>query len=130
MPINGVHLMNVRMMVGKGHIELVEIPSDIAEAARSLKEDHQRYFEMSDTTKLIPVSALVCSRRRVQGINSALRRMTLAYAGGAPKRKPVAVTRIDSEYFLVEDGNSTTIAAMAAGWTNVPCELIDQLVDR
>lgn len=116
----------VKVMVNSvsGQITEVQIAPEVVEAARALPHSPERYFEMRNSISL-PVPQLVLSRSRPEGIANALKLMLAAYNGLQPRRAPIDVRRLDNERYLVLDGNSTAIVAVASGWPAIPCLVIE-----
>lgn len=87
----------------------------------SLPYDLNRYFSPVPGAFRVPVGKLVTIRCRPEGVANAANRMLAAYEGRHPLRPPVAVRSIGDGDFLVEDGNSTVLNAIASGWPDVLC---------
>jgi hypothetical protein len=106
-----------------GSVVKVGIMPEVVAAARTLPHAPDRYFLIEGAT-LIPVSDLVLSRARPEGIAHAVKLMSAAYRGEQSRRAPIKVQRCLDDTYLVLDGNSTTIIAMAAGWPVLPCAIV------
>jgi hypothetical protein len=103
----------------------VEIASEIVRQARQLPYRHDAYFILEHSTS-IPIANLVWKRARPEGIKNAIDRMSRALQGTYPKRRPLKVELADNGGFLLIDGNSTALVALAAGWPDIPCEIAEK----
>jgi hypothetical protein len=120
-------LFRVRSLAQDGtSISLLEIDLDALGASRELPYDIDRYFIPAAGAELLPVADLVTIRARPQGIANAAAIMRAAYAGQHPRRAPIAVRPFRDGDFLVKDGNSTVLNAIASGWPRILCLLEDQ----
>jgi hypothetical protein len=90
-------------------------------ANRELPYDIDRYFIPTAGAELLPVANLVTTRARPEGIANAAALMRAAYAGQHPGRAPIAVRPFRDGDFLVRDGNSTVLNAIASGWPRILC---------
>ncbi|WP_299949817.1 ParB/Srx family N-terminal domain-containing protein [uncultured Ruegeria sp.] len=102
--------------VGQTHVD-IESHTKLT----TLEEDPHSYFEFSNQVLLLPVSELVLSRLRIDGMVSANKLMKSAFMGQQKKREPVTVSKLDSSRWLVVDGNSTVANAILSGWVKIPC---------
>jgi hypothetical protein len=112
--------VKIRVKGDHGEITEITIARELVEAARALPHAPERYFEVANSV-LFPLAGLINSRARPEGISNALKLMLSAYNGNQARRAPISIRRLDSENYLVLDGNSTAIVAVAAGWPVIPC---------
>jgi hypothetical protein len=101
----------------------IEVPAEVVAAARRLPYAPERYFLMANAS-LLPVSSLLQSRARPEGIANAVKLMAAAYRGQKSPRAPVDVKHLGLRRYLVLDGNSTVTVAVAAGWPTLPCRIM------
>lgn len=113
-------------LLNAGDVIKAPIPAQFVDQASDLHEDPWRYFIETENTRLLSVDALVQSHVRWDGAERAIDLMRQAYAGANDRRVPLAVRPFDDARFLVIDGNSTLTVAVAAGWAQVPCELVPE----
>lgn len=99
------------------------IPNDIISLAEKLPQNISRYFIENNKSSLFKVEELVLSRFRPEGVANAIVLMEEAYNGKRSKRAPISLTPIEEGKFLVNDGNSTTAIACAAGWSHIIGEI-------
>ena len=90
-------------------------------ASRDLPYEIDRYFTPTAGAELLPVGQLVMVRARPDGIANAAKLMRAAYAGRHPRRAPITVRPFRDGDFLVKDGNSTVLNAIASGWPRILC---------
>lgn len=90
-------------------------------ASTNLPFDPMRYFLPSPEAVAIALRDLVVSRARPEGIANAARLMRAAFQGTHPRRSPISVRRLAEGDYLVEDGNSTVLNAVASAWPSLPC---------
>jgi hypothetical protein len=90
-------------------------------ASKELPYDIDKYFIPTAGAELLPLSKLVTSRARPKGVANAAALMRAAYEGRHPRRPPVTVRPFGDSEFLVEDGNSTVLNAIASGWPRILC---------
>jgi hypothetical protein len=98
-------------------------------ADTSIAEEPARYFNTEKATATVPVSQLVSTKsaeENEQGAQNAPKLMAQAAAGEIPKRDPIQVTPREDGRYDILDGNGTYTAAAAAGWANMPVEVIPQ----
>lgn len=112
----------VHVSLADGKTVKVTLDPEIVRSARLLPEAPDRYF-LTAGSLLFPLSELLLTRARPEGIANAVHLMKAAYAGEHSRRPPVEVRKVGEQLYLVEDGNSTTAVAMAAGWSLIPCIL-------
>lgn len=86
----------------------------------SLPEDPWAYFEKPAGTRMVPTDRLINSRARPKGIRNANRLMQAAARGETARRAPISVAARPDGYWLVLDGNSTTLNALLSGWRAIP----------
>jgi hypothetical protein len=117
----------VRFLAQDGRsISLLEIDLDALGASRELPYEIDRYFILVAGAQLLPVGNLVAMRARPEGVAHAAALMRAAYAGQHPRRAPIAVRPFRDDDFLVQDGNSTVLNAIASGWPQILCLREDQ----
>lgn len=104
-----------------GYVTTFELDATIAVKLTILPEQPRDYFTLDDVTFFLPVQSLVTTRAREKGILQANILMAEAAKGASPKRKPIEVEKAASGLWLVADGNSTVINAIASGWREIPC---------
>jgi hypothetical protein len=105
-------------------LQAASLPAAIRSAAVALNGDPHRYFQVVDDQLMVPLDRLRLTRARPDGIASAVRRMAEAATGARPRRRPINVSLRSDGLYDVVDGNSTVVAAAAAGWACLPCELV------
>jgi hypothetical protein len=91
-------------------------------ASATLPYDPKRYFLPAEESFPIPIDRLVTSRCRPDGVANAAKFMLASFRNQYPPREPITVSPLDDRY-LVEDGNSTVLNAVASGWPDIPCRL-------
>lgn len=69
---------------------------------------------------MVPVGQLIFMRARPEGIANGARLMRAAYDGQHSRRNPISVRPFRDGY-LVQDGNSTALNAIASGWPEIAC---------
>lgn len=97
------------------------LPDEVHRTARLLIYSPAAYFETATGPQTVPLDRLRLTRARPEGIASAVSRMAEAAAGTRLRRAPVNVRLREDGAFDVLDGNSTVVAAAAAGWPDLPC---------
>ena len=102
-------------------VSLHDIDLDALGASRELPYDIDRYFIPTAGAELVPVASLVTIRARLKGVANAGKLMRAAYDGRHPRRAPVTVRPFGAGDFLVEDGNSTVLNAIASAWPQILC---------
>lgn len=80
-----------------------------------------RYFDSPPGTATVALGRLILTRARPQGIANAARLMRSAFSGQHPLRPPIIIRSYGTSDFLVEDGNSTVINAVASNWPEILC---------
>lgn len=90
-------------------------------ASTDLPFQLNRYFESPPGTATIPLGRLILTRARPEGIANGGRLMRAAFHGQHPRRAPIAIRPYRGGDFLVEDGNSTVINAVASNWPEILC---------
>jgi hypothetical protein len=100
---------------------LAPLDPTVAAALKPLEYDRERYFLLEARTLTLPVSLLVASRARPDGIANANAKMREAYNGRRPRRRPITVRALANGRWLVIDGNSTFVNALHSGWRDLPC---------
>jgi len=90
-------------------------------ASRDLPYEIERYFVLQPGAFLVPVRRLITTRRRPRGIAHAARLMRAAWDGQRPRRPPIRVRPYKECSFLIEDGNSTALNAIASAWPDILC---------
>jgi hypothetical protein len=104
-----------------GSISLIEIDLEALGASRELPYEIDRYFIPAAGAELLPVDNLVTTRARPDGVANAALLMRSAYEGRHTRRAPISVRPFRDGDFLVEDGNSTVLNAIASGWRWILC---------
>lgn len=89
-------------------------------ASTELPYEPTKYFSEAVDVVALPLDLLILSRARPDGVANAARLMRAAYEGRHPRRSPIVV-RSRSDGFLVEDGNSTVLNAVASAWPDILC---------
>jgi len=110
-----------------GPIEHVPIREVIGESLVALVYAPERYFAVGPGTTAVPIANLVASRARPHGIKNANRLMQQAYRGEIARRAPVSIAPYRDGLWLVIDGNSTLINAIASRWPDLPCDKVSKL---
>jgi len=98
---------------------VIELDLGSLGAATDHPYDITRYFLETAGAVLLPLTRLVLKRARPDGVSSAARLMRAAYEGRHPRRAPIAARPYSGDDFLVEDGNSTVLNAIASGWPDI-----------
>ncbi len=120
--LRGLLLNFVRTLAQDGtSVSLLNIDLDGLGASRSLPYEIDRYFVPADGAELLLVARLVITRARPKGVANAATLMRTAYEGRHPRRAPIAVRPFGDSDFLVEDGNSTVLNAIASAWPRILC---------
>ena len=90
------------------------------------------YFELTSTSKFVPLDSLTPIRARHFGIISGNRFLWLSYCGIGDKRDPVSVMWDEKTgKYIIVDGNSTFANAVASKWESiwvdefVPCNAVN-----
>lgn len=104
-----------------GVVSSVELDELTAAKLNVLPDRPLDYFQIDDATFFLEVHLLVNSRAREKGIINANDFMGQAAMGFKEKRKPIKVERSAKGHWMVVDGNSTVINAIASGWSAIPC---------
>ncbi len=86
----------------------------------NLSYDHRLYFDLTEPHFLIPIGFLVHARIRKTGCENASKLMKLASIGEHARRRPITVSRITDNKFLIVDGNSTALVAKLNSWRDIP----------
>lgn len=112
--------LRVRMLGADGvSVQDRELDAASLGAATDLPYDIARYFVADDTAIRVPVAHLVLSRARIGGVPNAARLMRAAYEGRHPRRPPISLRSLGAGDFVVADGNSTAVNAIASGWPDI-----------
>jgi hypothetical protein len=77
-----------------------------------------KYFTKNAKTKRIPLSKLIVTREREDGIKNAEENLRKAYSGEIEKRSPITIKRKGAMYEVL-DGNSTVAVAKKYGWKTI-----------
>ncbi len=117
--------VDVKFLQDSGEIAFYQLPDHILDKARTLPDDPTRYFLINEAATMLPLSALLQTRARPLGIENAIDLMRHAYQGKHARREPISVEKRKKDLYLVRDGNSTVTIAKAAGWSMIPCILIE-----
>ncbi|MFZ4507900.1 MAG: hypothetical protein ACOYON_09420 [Fimbriimonas sp.] len=92
-----------------------------------MKPDLDLYFTRPVGSVELPLSVLVPTRARPEGIANAAERMDLAAIGQFTKRAPIQVADIGSGKYEIVDGNSTYAVAAERGWETIRCQIVTRL---
>jgi hypothetical protein len=109
-----------------GEFARFEISATLIADASGLVERHDVYFNLTGEERPINLEYVVLSRARPEGVRNAIANMRNAANGEGVRRSAILVCRMGVNEFLVVDGNSTTIVAVAAGWSAIPANLISE----
>jgi hypothetical protein len=119
---HGAVIFSIRSLAEDGRSVL---PRDVdlcaLGASNALPYDIEKYFIPTPGALLLRLDRLVTTRARPEGIANAARLMRAAYDGKHPRRAPVAVRPYRDGDFLVDDGNSTVLNAIASAWPRILC---------
>jgi hypothetical protein len=110
-------------LTADGSVEDHEIEAELAAVLKPLPYAPERYFIIGQTTTMVPLDRLVASRARPNGIRNANVLMLQAHQGTIPRRAPVTIKALPGNRWLVVDGNSTLINALASDWPDLPCDV-------
>jgi hypothetical protein len=102
-------------------VNLAELDLCVLGASVDLPYDIEKYFQTGSGTFRLPLESLITTRARPRGIANAARLMREAYEGSHSRRAPVTVRPHTSGDFVVEDGNSTVLNAIASAWPDILC---------
>lgn len=116
---------NFPILTAEGAVNYNLIDLALFESLEPLPLQHDRYFVVGATTIYLPVSMLVFSRARLEGIANANILMREAAAGQRSRRVPILVRELGDGRWYVVDGNSTAMNALFSGWPDIPAD-IDQ----
>jgi hypothetical protein len=111
------------ILTAGGEVKYNLLDATVLESLEILSLQHDRYFVVSATTIYPPVSALVFSRARPEGVANANVLMKEAAAGHRSRRAPIRVRELDKGRWQVIDGNSTAINALISGWPDIPADI-------
>lgn len=111
------------ILTSDGEVKYHLFDQNFLTSFKPLPPQHNRYFVVGPATRYLPVSSLVFSRARPEGIANANVLMREAAAGRLDRRVPVSVRRLDNERWHVMDGNSTAINALLSGWEDIPADV-------
>jgi hypothetical protein len=100
---------------------MVEIDPRAVGVGTGLPYEIERYFLPTTGAFLLSLELLILTHMRPRGIASAALLMRAAYECRYPRRAPVTVRPHVGGNYLVEDGNSTVLNAIASAWPNVLC---------
>lgn len=115
----------IPVLTAAGVAAVVYIDLIATGAASNLPYAPARYFDIDETTILIPMDKLLFSRARPEGIAHASILMRDAFSGKHTKRRPISVQITVDDRFFVLDGNSTALNGLASGWPDIPCQVVD-----
>lgn len=121
--------LNYHFLAGD-QVEIGNLPPELIASLETLPVNHAAYFDLSKPHQIIPLNELVASRARHKGVANANVFMRQAAAGEIPRRAPISTERIGERMVLVLDGNSTFINALCSGWSDIPCTMVDQTVEK
>jgi hypothetical protein len=94
----------------------------------ALPESHAKYFNTENATDTVPLNKLVSSKtpqENIRGGTNATKFMAQASNGEIPKRNPITVTPTKDGNYKILDGNGTFTAAQAAGWKDLPVNVVE-----
>lgn len=103
-----------------GQIQVEAIDLEALGAAVDLPFQLDRYFDQPAGSAPVALARLILTRARPKGVANAARLMHAAYQGEHPRRKPVTIRAFNND-FVVEDGNSTVLNAIASNWPEILC---------
>ena len=98
----------------KGNISNYVLKPSIIQNCLGMKKDYLSYFDNKKDAAIIPISQLVLTRSRLNGIENAILLMQEASKGNINKRSPLILEK-SKEHYFVKDGNSTVIVLTAIG---------------
>jgi hypothetical protein len=102
-------------------VSLREIDLCALGACCELPYQIERYFLPADGAVLLPLTALITTRARPKGIANAASIMRATHAGQHARRAPISVRSLHNGDYVVEDGNSTLLNAIASAWPQILC---------
>jgi hypothetical protein len=111
------------ILTSAGEVVYDRINPSLLASFKPLPIQHEKYFIVDSTTKYLPVSALVFSRARSEGIAKANVLMRESSEGRCTRRGPITVRALDRTRFHVIDGNSTAMNALLSGWPDIPADI-------
>jgi hypothetical protein len=114
---------NFPILGADGEVKYNRIDPLLLETLKPLPFQHDRYFVRGPATTFLPVSMLVFSRARPEGIANANVLMREAAAGLHSRRAPICVRELDDGRWHVIDGNSTALNALLSGWPDIPADV-------
>jgi hypothetical protein len=114
---------NFPILGADGEVKYNRMDPVLLESLKLLPLQHDRYFVVSPTTLLLPVSMLVFSRARPEGVANANILMREAAAGHHSRRAPIRVRELDDGRWHVIDGNSTALNALFSDWPDIPADV-------
>jgi hypothetical protein len=106
-----------------GSVRRDEVDLAALGASADLPYDIDRYFLPQADALLVELDRLIVTRARPSGIANAATLMDAAYHGRHPRREAISISPYGADAFLVEDGNSTVLNAIASGWPHILCVL-------
>jgi len=109
------------LSLDKNTVSQVQMDLGALGASTELPYELRRYFSEPAGAVALPLYLLILSRARPDGIANAARLMLAAYEGRHARRAPVSVCPRGSDGFLVKDGNSTVLNAVASAWPDILC---------
>lgn len=121
--------MNIRLYNKDNTVTRYNIENEIKVNSSILTYNHNLYFSLENSHTIIRIENLVITRARPSGIVNAIEKMERASRGTNAKRAPICVIPHGNDDYLVLDGNSTVIVAVAAAWVDIPC-VIDKTQSR
>jgi hypothetical protein len=106
----------------------IEPPTPEEEAANLVRQritdQWSDYFDLAEGDELVPLSSLVATRARPEGIANAVPLMERAQRGEIDKRPALLLRDEGDGTFTIRDGNSTFAIASAAGWDAIPGRVV------
>jgi hypothetical protein len=116
-------LENFPILAAEGEVKHNRIDPVLLESLKRLPYQHDQYFVVGAATTYLPVSILVFSRARPEGITNANILMREAAAGQCGRRAPIRVRELGDGRWHVVDGNSTAMNALFSGWPDIPADI-------
>lgn len=90
-----------------------------------ITKDWSDYFVLQPGDELVPMSSVVPTRARPEGITNAVPFMERAQRGEIDKREALLLRDEGDGTFSIRDGNSTYAIAAAAGWDAIPGKVVN-----
>ena len=106
-----------------GEVKDNRLDSILLESLKILPFQHEKYFIVAKNTVNLPVSMLVFSRARPEGIANANILMREAAVGQRTRRLPIRVCELGDGRWHILDGNSTAMNALFSDWPDIPADI-------